>query len=144
MRKLITYSFSLGIASILLASCYKINVFDFSFLGMEQGSEDGYVRRWANVSFLLGELVSILSVSLLYKNAILKKIIAVFLLIFGVASIIIQGPPIFWWTLTGIGKHEYLLIDLLHIIVLVLSVILTVHICYAFKYDKWEGTNGEP
>ncbi len=144
MKKLITYSCSLGIASIILASCYKLNVFDFSFLGMEQGSEDGYVRRWANVGLLLGVLVSILTISLLYKNVILKKIIAVVLLIFGVASIIIQGPPIFWWTLTGIAKHEYLLIDLLHIIVLVLSVTLIVHICYAFKYNKWERTNGEP
>ncbi|MGF7033390.1 hypothetical protein J2T17_004338 [Paenibacillus mucilaginosus] len=141
MRKLIKYSFSLGIASIVLASCYKLNAFDFSFLGMEQGSEDGYVRLWANVSLLLGVLVSILTIALLYKSIILKKIIAIVLLLFGVASIIIQGPPIFWWTFTGLRRYGYLVVDVLHIVVLVLSVTLIVHILYAFKYNKWERTN---
>ncbi|WP_426451794.1 hypothetical protein ACP26L_06725 [Paenibacillus sp. S-38] len=143
MQKYIRYSFSLGFASIILALCYKLNVFNFSFLGMEQGSEDGYVRLWANASLLLGVFISILTIPFLYKNVVLKKILALILLLLGVASIIIQGPPIFWWTLTGLGRYAYLLVDLLHIIVLVLSVTLIVHICYALKYNKWERTNGE-
>ncbi|AFH62695.1 hypothetical protein ACVNS2_18770 [Paenibacillus caseinilyticus] len=143
MQKLIKHSLSVGITMNILASLYKLNVFDFSFLGMEQGSEDGYVRLWANVSFLLGIPISILTIPLLYRNVMLKKIIAVILLLFGLASIIIQGPPIFWWTLTGLGRPGYLLVDLLHIILLVMSVTLIVHICYVFKYNKWRRANGD-
>ncbi|WP_281884529.1 hypothetical protein [Paenibacillus sp. YYML68] len=126
MNKTAIHSFTLGITSIIMAVCYKLNVMDFSFLGMEEGSESGYVLLWAHVSLLLGGLVTIGTLPLLSTHVQFRKISAVLLLFVAAACLLIQGPPIFWWTLVGIGRPAYLLMDMLHVTVLVLSVRLIV------------------
>ncbi|NHN35042.1 hypothetical protein [Paenibacillus agricola] len=123
-----------GLISILLSIGYFTNFIGFSFLGHEMGSQDSYVRVWAQTSLLLGIcLLALLGLFVLFKREhFLKKTVEFFILICIFLLLIIQLPPVYWWVFMGIsGADANFLIALPHFIVLCISVKI-----YAVTIDR--------
>ncbi|MFC0215020.1 hypothetical protein ACFFK0_21735 [Paenibacillus chartarius] len=114
--KMLLNTCSAGVLSLGISICYRNRVFSFSFLGHEEGSQSYYVSLWAKVSFLIGVSLILLGFLAIVNKRALRLSAICIILIISIAMIAIQFPPLFWWTLAGMGRTLFLIIACIHLI----------------------------
>ncbi|MGO4371145.1 hypothetical protein [Paenibacillus sp. 2TAB19] len=115
------YALAAAFMSLTIGACYIGDLFfDYSFLGMEMGSERETVHLWGFVSIGLGAvLLSIVMVTMDSNRQMLKQwmVITLFLLCF------IQLAPLFLWTFVVlIGEWNAVWVLLIHLLLLVILI----------------------